>query len=104
MVSCLSFRGLAGPSHAIRRLWLPSTTDTSLCLPTRRSQSEVPLTLPTLGTTITTPSEQHWTSRKDPKIAVEDELPYAFEAGADLDIAGQRRGHGVLVKVERDVA
>jgi hypothetical protein len=70
----------------------------------RRPRSGIPRTLPTLGTTITSPSEQHWTSRRDPKVAVEDDLPYAFEAGADLDFAGRPRGHGVLVKVERDVA
>jgi hypothetical protein len=35
---------------------------------------------------------------------VEDDLPYAFEERFDVEVGNHLRGHGVLVKVEKDVA
>lgn len=60
--------------------------------------------MPTLGTTIASPSEARWTGREDFKIAIEDDIPYAFEDRAGVQTGDRPWGHGVLVKVERDVA
>jgi hypothetical protein len=71
-----------------------------------RSQAGTALSLPTLGTTVTSPSEEHWARGKDPKVAEEDDLPFAFE---ERERVGALKGKcswdgGIHVKVERDVA
>jgi hypothetical protein len=78
-----------------------SPVSRSIC---SRCRQDALFTPPTLGTTVASPSEQHWTERKDSKAAVEDDLPYAFEERSDVEVGDHPRGHGVLVKVERDVA
>ena len=69
-----------------------------------RPHSEASLNLPTLGTTVSSPSEQYWVSHQDSKDAAKDELPYAFVTRANAAEAGRPRGHGVSVPVEKEVA